>query len=249
MDGPTNMAADDAILQTAEARGISTVRLYQWAEPTLSLGYFQGIDERLSHSPSRSCPVVRRKSGGGAILHHHEITYACAFAIESKDVKEHEPSSERKSLSEWLYDKVHSAWLRALAACQLSPHRFGPGCAPSTTPQPFLCFQRRSCWDLLIGDHKILGSAQRKGRRAILQHGSLLLAQSQHAPELLGLAEMTPNSLPPKALVDRFLGELAAGLSLQYQPTGWDRSEIAEIQFRDQQRTNLYGNPDWTLRR
>ena len=73
------MAVDEALVDDAAARGTCWLRFYGWAEPTLSLGYFQGHEERLAHRPSRQCPVVRRMSGGGAILHDAEITYSLAI--------------------------------------------------------------------------------------------------------------------------------------------------------------------------
>ncbi|HEY1784986.1 MAG TPA: lipoate--protein ligase family protein, partial [Pirellulales bacterium] len=73
--GAWNMAVDEALVDDAAERGTCWLRFYGWSEPTLSLGYFQGHAERLVHRPSRHCPLVRRASGGGAILHDAEITY------------------------------------------------------------------------------------------------------------------------------------------------------------------------------
>src|SRR5271169_4762547 len=77
--GAWNMAVDEALVDDAAARHACWLRFYGWSEPTLSLGYFQGYEERLAHRPSRQCPVVRRPSGGGAILHDVEITYSLAI--------------------------------------------------------------------------------------------------------------------------------------------------------------------------
>ena len=74
--GSWNMAVDEALLEAAVAGGDATLRLYQWSEPTLSLGYFQRYDDRNRHDASRDCAVVRRQSGGGAILHDRELTYS-----------------------------------------------------------------------------------------------------------------------------------------------------------------------------
>src|SRR5690242_1143259 len=77
--GSWNMAVDEALLETAADAGIATLRFYQWNEPTLSLGYFQAAAERNQHSMSSGCPLVRRASGGGAILHDRELTYSIAM--------------------------------------------------------------------------------------------------------------------------------------------------------------------------
>src|SRR5438445_617792 len=74
-DGPWNMAVDEALLEDAARSGRPTLRFYGWAEPTLSLGYFQPYAQRASHPPSSRCAVVRRPTGGGAILHDAELTY------------------------------------------------------------------------------------------------------------------------------------------------------------------------------
>src|SRR3954468_17483869 len=75
-DGPTNMAADEALLETAADRGTASLRFYTWGEPTLSLGYFQPAAGR-ERTPGLAW--VRRSTGGAAIVHHHELTYALAL--------------------------------------------------------------------------------------------------------------------------------------------------------------------------
>ena len=76
-DGPANMAFDEALLETVSAGlGTALLRTYGWTTPTLSLGYFQNLDEVQADSRFQSVPMVRRLTGGGAIWHHHELTYA-----------------------------------------------------------------------------------------------------------------------------------------------------------------------------
>ena len=76
-DGIWNMSVDEALLQSAAHESfVPTLRFYQWDKPTLSLGYFQQYEERSQHTSSNQCPVVRRSTGGGAILHHHELPIA-----------------------------------------------------------------------------------------------------------------------------------------------------------------------------
>src|SRR5262249_35711609 len=70
-DGATQVADDEALLESAAATGRPALRFYTWDPPTLSLGYFQPFADRLP-----GLPVVRRMTGGGAIVHHHELTYA-----------------------------------------------------------------------------------------------------------------------------------------------------------------------------
>src|SRR4051812_29350845 len=78
-DGPTQMAADEVLLEHAAATGRPALRFYTWDPPTLSLGYFQPFAGRLADPRLAALPVVRRPTGGGAIVHHHELTYALAL--------------------------------------------------------------------------------------------------------------------------------------------------------------------------
>ncbi len=101
--GAWNMAVDEALLEAA-AEGQSTLRFYRWAEPTLSLGYFQTYGDRFQHEASRGCAVVRRPSGGGAILHDRELTYSLA-------VPEAHPVAATRLRT---YRAVHEALIAAL---------------------------------------------------------------------------------------------------------------------------------------
>src|SRR5262249_54297242 len=77
-DGPTNMAADEVLLEAAVA-GSASLRFYTWSEPTLSLGYFQHEALRHTDASLAGLPWVRRPSGGATLVHHHELTYALAL--------------------------------------------------------------------------------------------------------------------------------------------------------------------------
>src|SRR5262249_13270053 len=77
-DGQTNVATDEALLESALA-GVATLRFYGWSEPTLSLGYFQSHTIRLADPLLAELPFVRRPSGGDTLVQHHELTYALAL--------------------------------------------------------------------------------------------------------------------------------------------------------------------------
>src|SRR5207237_8235421 len=77
--GAWNMAIDEAMLLDAVETNIVSLRFYGWSEPTLSLGYFQRYAERENHAASLRCAVVRRQTGGGAILRDRELTYSIAL--------------------------------------------------------------------------------------------------------------------------------------------------------------------------
>jgi lipoate-protein ligase A len=203
-----NMAVDETLLESAAAGGEFSLRFYRWQEPTLSLGYFQQYDDRRQHAASQKCAAVRRVTGGGAILHDREVTYSFAA-----------PPGHRLAIKHLtLYETFHAVLIDVLTGYGINASLFrGEGRERNRT-EPFLCFQRRSPGDVLISEVKIAGSAQRRNRGAVLQHGSVLLARSPTAPELPGLAETAAISLSFDQLVQAWLSKLAETFSIHWQP-------------------------------
>jgi lipoate-protein ligase A len=234
--GAWNMAVDEMLLETVDAEGGCWWRFYRWEQPTLSLGYFQTVEDRDRHMASRSCPVVRRLSGGGAILHDAELTYSFVVAADHHLAKQRER----------LYQTVHEALVEVLAGLGVEACPWGDRRPDASETNPFLCFQRRAPGDLVLGDVKIAGSAQRRGRDAVLQHGSVLLAQSKAAPELAGLTELSGRAIDGEVLVQPWLAALGNRLELDF----------AEASLSDAQRARAaalvrtkYAADDWTVRR
>ena len=122
-------------------------------------------DRRLRVS-SCKLPVVRRLTGGGAILHDLELTYSLAFPIDH-------PAVARGANR--LYEMAHDAIVLSLAQFGVSASRCGESDHSSAARGPFFCFERRHPFDVLAGQRKIAGSAQRRRRDAVLQHGSIIL--------------------------------------------------------------------------
>lgn len=183
--GQTNMDRDACALdRVASGRSGSIVRIYQWAKPTVSLGYFQkndaDIDPRLM-----SCPRVRRLTGGGAILHDQELTYSCCLP-NSHPVR-------RDPIQ--LYEIVHRAIIQLMVDCGAPARLRSEAGADHTSgaSEPFLCFLRADPRDVVVDGTKVLGSAQRRRRGHILQHGSILLNASRLTPELPGLVDLVPD--------------------------------------------------------
>lgn len=236
-DGPTNMAVDAAILECLEpdAGGGATLRFYGWETPTLSLGYFQAVRSREDHPDSRQAPLVRRASGGGAIVHDRELTY-------SLTVPDTLPVSDSKTL----YRLVHDAVRTALGRWGIRLQRFADSEVAPPAGEPFLCFQRRTDEDLVLQGYKVLGSAQRRGRAGVLQHGSLLVAASAAAPQLPGIADLIGRCPTIPEVRDRLIEELGERLGVQWRAGPLNAAEGAATR---RIREAKFGSSGWTEKR
>jgi lipoyl(octanoyl) transferase len=230
-DGATNMARDEAMLESAATRGAASLSFYTWTEPTLSLGYFQPSAARESLP---SLAWVRRSTGGAGIVHHHELTYS--FALPARP--------EWKSNEGWIC-RFHHLLRDVLAV-------FGIDSSPVVCGEEkklgeVLCFLDQTAGDLLIRGSKVAGSAQRKMRGALLQHGSILLRSSEHAPQLKGINDFAGKELfAPGALADLLARNFAADTGAKLVPGEWtadERDTIARI------RAEKYAAADWNARR
>jgi lipoate-protein ligase A len=204
LDGPMNMAVDE-VLWTDAARGPCLVRLYAWADrPVLSLGYFQSAGEVRTDPRLRDLPLVRRLTGGGAIVHDREITYS--LALPARLV----PPTNR------LYDCVHRAIAESLV-CRGVPASVAGHCTDERAPDR-LCFRRADRFAVRVRGVKVLGSAQRRRPDSVLMHGSLLLASSPAAPEVLGLNEVLRTDCDVALMRTAMRSAIAAALDLALQP-------------------------------
>lgn len=183
-------------------RGVASLRFYGWTKATLSLGYFQSAVEARAEARLAALPWVRRPSGGAALVHHYEVTYALALPAGAP--------WQQRGLS-WL-SRMHAIVRDALA----NLGAITALCSPEAERKlgPVLCFLHHTRDDLLFEGHKVAGSAQRKHRGALLQHGSVLLATSAVTPELPGIAELSGLRLNGE--------QVSAAVAHQFtQATGW----------------------------
>jgi lipoate-protein ligase A len=225
------MAVDDVLLEQAAQQGIASLRFYMWEHPTLSLGYFQASAPALTSFPE--VPWVRRPSGGAALLHHIELTYALALPPG----QDWQPSTGPN----WVC-RMHHIIRQTLEAFGVR----GQLCTTEEKKGEVLCFLHHTPGDLLVAGHKVVGSAQRKLRGAVLQHGGILLMSSHHTPQLPGIVDLGG---PP-----RLFDELAPALRAAFHAsTGWnlqpgslsedERRRVAVL------RAERYESDDWNRRR
>lgn len=246
-----NMAIDEAIsLSVATQAQPPTLRFYQWTQPTLSLGYFQSIANAESYlnelGHESSVVIVRRSTGGGAILHDRELTYSLSLPLESGNPGPRELVYQlmHQSIRRVLVKMgVLSIPYRVIGSTKTKPATIGLGTSSS---EPFLCFQRRTGEDLICAGYKILGSAQRRVRGGVLQHGSLLLRTSRFARVLPGIEELTNRSVHAQELVDQLSQEIGIHLGIRWSTQGLDEVEADQVQQIEAQR---YAADSWTRRR
>jgi len=232
--GPAgNMALDEALLRVPEPR--PTLRTYGWDPFTLSLGYFQDVSrERVADFRDRGFGVVRRPTGGGAIFHADELTYAFVCPTGTVGV----PDDDARGA----YDLVHGAIGRALARAGTESVVRGdtPLLSDTGVPGEFWCFYESSEFDLVAGRRKLVGSAQRRTGRGFLMHGSIPVSRNDETPEAAD-AGTTADTLA-RLLVE----ELSAGLGAEFEPAGMTGEELAVAAELEAFR---YASDRWTFRR
>jgi lipoate-protein ligase A len=159
--GEHNMARDASLLDDVARVGGAYLRFYRWDPPTVSVGRNQPIT-------FRGVPVVRRPTGGQAVWHDDEVTYAVVAPIETF-------GSLRTA-----YCEIHTRIARALQSLGADPI-LAPAAHLPIRPaaRPGSCFAAPVGGEILVGGRKLVGSAQVRRGTAFLQHGSILLGGSQ----------------------------------------------------------------------
>ena len=245
--GAWNMALDEALAESVAEGAGPVLRFYRWSPPCLSLGRNQpaaGLYD-VEAIRARGWDVVRRPTGGRAVLHHRELTYSAALPDALL-------GSAREAYA--AMNRALVAGLRRLgvdAAVQGDTGRRAP--APSTSP----CFAEPVEGEVMAGGRKLVGSAQRRLGSVLLQHGSLPLEDDQGEVAAL-LRQPVADADRPAALVP-LLGrepaweELVAALA-----QGWREALAAEVEAGAPTRgeraragvlAERYGSTAWTWHR
>ena len=161
--GARNMAVDETLLLSA-ARGASTLRFYGWQPHCLSLGRLQRSVPDAVFEGEFGVDVVRRPTGGRAVWHAHEITYALAMPLDGLPPDARTVSGAYRWLSDGFSDGLRALGLPVEMAAQ-GVRTQGPN-----------CFAASASCDFLVEGKKLIGAAQCRRDDALLQHGSLLLS-------------------------------------------------------------------------
>ncbi len=236
--GAVNMATDDSLLRAAR-EGVLTLRLYRWNPPCLSFGrnepalvrYDQAAIERAGLN------AVRRPTGGRAVWHDAEVTYAVAGS--------HTLFGSLRDTYVAIHELLRSALARLGAAASLAPPRRPPQQAGGA------CFAAPVGGEVLVQGRKVIGSAQVRRRSAFLQHGSILLRDDQglltrvtRTPEAAPKASSLAGALERPVSFDEVVGAIVEEAhqmwSARWHRPEWRVSEQAVARFSD---------PSWTWRR
>ena len=215
-DGPGNMAADEVMLEAAVADNAS-LRFYTWQPPTLSLGYFQPHSVRESDPLLQALPFVRRPSGGATLVHDRELTYALALPAGNQ----WQPRGQS-----WIC-RMHEIIAEALRSLGIEVQTVA--CGQEKKLGNVLCFQHQTPGDLILTGHKIVGSAQRKQRGTLLQHGAILLAHSESTPALPGIRELSGVQIGPEELAGRIQDSFQRRAGSEFRQQFWTDAEVAAI--------------------
>ena len=251
LDGPANMALDEALLTSFDAkRSRPVLRLYGWHPPALSLGRYQEAEAalKLELCAADGVPVVRRMTGGGIIFHADELTYSIVCApgqLGEAGVKD-----GFRRLCAFLIGTYRRLGLEAAFAADQNPddERLGERTA--------YCFAGKEEFDVLVNGRKIGGNAQRRLRGAILQHGSIPLVSRvqdavrylrEPAPGASGAVSLAELGLSPELPVLKSMLVDAFTEALGVMPEA-DGLEEAERRLADELLEGKYRSNTWNLK-
>ncbi len=263
-DGATNMAVDEAILH-AHAQGSvpPTIRFYGWSKPTLSIGYFQKILSEIDIAvcSARGIDIVRRLTGGRAVLHDQELTYSIIVNEDHPLIPKTVTASYR-FLSEGLLQALHSLGIPA----RMNVPRAAYG-QVRLSHSSAACFDAVSHYEITADGRKIIGSAQLRKDGILLQHGSILL---NFSPEDL-IAVMRPMPGISKSSLTEMMKAKVTSITDQVgRPVCWQEAytifveklgpalgidlQTGELSSQEREQSDLlmytkYSTEEWTYRR
>jgi lipoate-protein ligase A len=246
--GAENMARDTALQARAARTGETVFSIYSWSRPTISFGRNQPASGLYDVGKIRAADidVVRRPTGGRAILHHHEVTYSVtASAKDAAPLRE-------------TYFRINRILQTGLSRLGVSVESASPS-RRAGTPSARPCFETPAEGELVAHGSKLVGSAQWRDDCALLQHGSILVDDDQSAlPAFAVGVRDVSESIPAPATLHALLGrspdaeEVAnAMFDAVRLLEDADASELAEDDVRDETLKHVphFLDEDWTWRR
>ena len=252
--GDWNMAVDEALLEAVLSGGLPTLRFYDWQPACLSLGYFQRFEVvDPAGCRAQGVDIVRRPTGGRAILHDRELTYSVSLPAAALG---HDAGVLPS------YHRISRALQAGLASAGVDATMASESAAPTTADHGPICFDRPSAHEILLDGRKLVGSAQVRRGNALLQHGSIVI-EPQTERMLACLANHKSTGPRDPDLRSRVAGLSEVGLIDRDQLAGAmtaaferefgvecipGRLTPAEAGEATRLVTAKYGTPSWTER-
>jgi lipoyl(octanoyl) transferase len=244
--GAWNMAVDEALLDscTLGQGHFPCLRLYSWTPPALSLGYHQVVEGAVAEAALAALGIdlVRRPTGGRAVLHEEEVTYGVVAACHAGVLVGPVMQSYR------IISEALVAALRGLGLDASLSAGDPPGGAGLAEP----CFARRSRCEVEVEGFKVIGSVQLRRGGCLLQHGSIPLrvdprrlqrATGRAAEGMRGLEDVMGGPLKPVDVSRALLGGFERRFSIALEPaplTAWELSRAGALARQ------RYQDPGWT---
>ena len=232
------MALDEAMLLSTGQDNGARFRFYTWSTPTISLGYFQDYEQFLSTFPDLvKLDIVRRLTGGGAILHDIEITYCLAIPSGNPLYTEGPITAYRL-----IHQSIADVLARFGISLQLRPEKTRNS---TIKKEPEFCFARPCPTDLICPEGKLVGSAQRRLPTAFMQHGSIILENRFPIQPTASLSYLLTQPIDLADLENQIAEELGEKLRMNLHQREFNESELSLAENL----TEKYQNPEWTIRR
>jgi lipoate-protein ligase A len=231
------MAADETLLSMVTTGAPATLRFYRWDTTCLSLGYGQKISsERLAACAAAGVSVVRRVTGGSAVLHGADLTYA---VVAREDML---PDGLAGT-----YSFVGAALIAALESLGITAEAAPRPTAP--VARGFDCFAVPAGDEICVGGRKLIGSAQRRSGGGVLQHGSIRFGPDpESARRATGLAGPGATSLQEidaelslDTVITACVAAFSAHLNTRIEPTEPTQAERQRV--RDRVRARAFEVP------
>jgi lipoyl(octanoyl) transferase len=225
------MAVDEALLDAAIAGGRdeAVVRLYHWANPALSVGAKQDVPrDVLDRCAAAGVEVVRRPTGGGAVLHLHDLTYAVVAPARGMGVL---------GIYRWVAEGLVAGFAALGIEARVVEHAGGGRAHQNTfahrgrsAAQAVGCFALPTGADLEVGGRKICGSAQVRRGGWFLQHGSIPVRDVRaRTAELLGPAALDDSTCVDRERPGTDWDELAGALEQGFRVAWGDPSGVRSL--------------------
>jgi len=260
-----NMALDEAIMDW-HSQGLfpPTIRFYGWNPPTLSIGYFQQLDKEISVAKVEKygLGLVRRLTGGRAVLHDQELTYSVV-------VSEKHPIMP-KTVTE-AYRVISLGLLEGFKELGLNTSFAVPETLEDrqrlNNPRSSICFDAPSWYELVVEGRKVAGSAQTRQKGVIMQHGSILIEldesmlfdlfiypnervrerlQKSFKNKAVAINDISQSKKSLEEVIRAFKLGFERGLDIELEAY---RLNGEEIDYVNQLAKKRYGTAEWNYRR